>query len=62
MSKTSNKIANDVKQTNDKIFDENRKYYLFQAGIHLSDVAAQNEHELKVLMIVFAMFAIYMLF
>lgn len=47
---------------NKDVMNANERADWLEAGMNLALVAKQNDYELKVLMIVFAMFALYIIF
>ena len=60
--KSSDRYVNSTEKFNKEVMDANERADWLEAAMNLALTAKQNEHELKVLMIVFAMFALYIIF
>lgn len=55
-------VIDSTDKLNDKIIAANDRASWLEAGMTLALTAKENEHEIKVLLIVFAFFVVYMIF
>lgn len=60
--KPYNRYVDSTEKFNKEVMEANERADWLEAGMNLALIGKQNEYELKVLLIVFAMFALYIIF